>query len=58
MTYIVKPKLHHPKLPTNALGYTLDTVEEKPHAARPKAEGRSRGAQKAERKTAKAATTS
>ncbi len=22
MTYIVKPKLHHPKLPTNALGYT------------------------------------
>jgi len=22
MTYILKPKLHHPKLPTNALGYT------------------------------------
>jgi 2-oxoglutarate ferredoxin oxidoreductase subunit beta len=22
MTYITKPKLHHPKLPTNALGYT------------------------------------
>ncbi|HEX3864038.1 MAG TPA: 2-oxoacid:ferredoxin oxidoreductase subunit beta [Stellaceae bacterium] len=22
MTYIVKPKLHHPKLPTNALGFT------------------------------------
>ena len=22
MTYIAKPKLHHPKLPTNALGYT------------------------------------
>src|SRR6201997_4647582 len=22
MTYIVKPKLHHPKLPTNELGYT------------------------------------
>jgi len=22
MTYIVKPRLHHPKLPTNALGYT------------------------------------
>src|SRR5216684_7023837 len=22
MTYITKPRLHHPKLPTNALGYT------------------------------------
>src|SRR6266403_1152050 len=22
MTYLVKPRLHHPKLPTNALGYT------------------------------------
>src|SRR5881296_1629507 len=22
MTYIAKPRLHHPKLPTNALGYT------------------------------------
>jgi hypothetical protein len=43
---------------SNALGYTLDAVEEKPQAARPKAEGRSRGAQKAERKTAKAATKS
>jgi large subunit ribosomal protein L4 len=43
---------------SNALGYTLDTVEEKPHAARPKAEGRSRGAEKSERKTAKAAAKS
>jgi large subunit ribosomal protein L4 len=39
---------------SNALGYTLDTVEEKAQTARPKAEGKSRGAQKAERKTAKA----
>jgi len=22
MTYILKPKLHHPSLPTNALGFT------------------------------------
>ena len=22
MTYITKPRLHHPKLPTNDLGYT------------------------------------
>ena len=22
MTYITKPPLHHPKLPTNALGFT------------------------------------
>jgi large subunit ribosomal protein L4 len=43
---------------SNALGYTLDAVEEKPQAPRAKAEGRSRGAQKAERKTAKAATRS
>jgi large subunit ribosomal protein L4 len=43
---------------SNALGYTLDAVEEKPQAARPKAEGKSRGVQKAERKTAKAATKS
>jgi hypothetical protein len=40
---------------SNALGYTLDAVEEKPHAARPKAESRSRGAEKAERKTARVA---
>ena len=39
---------------SNALGYTLDTVEEKPRAARPKSESKSRGAEKAERKTAKA----
>ena len=41
---------------SNALGYELAVVEEKPRAARPKAESKSRGAQKAERKTAKAAT--
>ena len=41
---------------SNALGYTLDAVEEKPRAARPKAETKSRGAEKAERKTAKRAT--
>ena len=35
---------------SNALGYTLDTVEEKPRAARPKSETRSRGAEKAEAK--------
>jgi large subunit ribosomal protein L4 len=39
---------------SNALGYALETVEEKPRAARPKAEGKSRGAEKAARKTAKA----
>lgn len=39
---------------SNALGYQLDTVEEKPRAARPKSETKSRGAAKAERKTAKA----
>jgi large subunit ribosomal protein L4 len=43
---------------SNALGYTLDTVEEKPRAARPKPESKSRGAEKAQRKTAKAATKS
>ena len=42
----------------NALGYTLETVDEKPRAARPKSETKSRGAEKAERKTAKAATKS
>ena len=41
---------------SNALGYELATVEEKPRAARPKSETKSRGAEKAERKTAKAAT--
>jgi large subunit ribosomal protein L4 len=39
---------------SNALGYTLETVDEKPRAARPKSETKSRGAEKAERKTAKA----
>jgi large subunit ribosomal protein L4 len=41
---------------SNALGYELSAVDEKPRAARPKAETKSRGADKAERKTAKAAT--
>lgn len=27
MTYVAKPKLHHPKLPTNALGYTRRDYE-------------------------------
>ena len=27
MTYIVKPKLHHPKLPVNALGFTRRDYE-------------------------------
>ena len=27
MTFIPKPKLHHPKLPTNALGYTRRDYE-------------------------------
>ena len=35
---------------SNALGYTLDKVEEKPRAARPKSETKSRGAEKAEAK--------
>ena len=26
MTYIAKPKLHHPKLPTNALGFTHEEL--------------------------------
>ena len=39
---------------SNALGYTLETVDEKPRAARPKSETKSRGAEKAARKTAKA----
>jgi large subunit ribosomal protein L4 len=39
---------------SNALGYALDAVEEKPRAARPKSETKSRGAEKAARKTAKA----
>jgi hypothetical protein len=43
---------------SNALGYELAAVEEKPHAARPKSTTKSRGAEKAERKTAKAATKS
>jgi large subunit ribosomal protein L4 len=38
---------------SNALGYELSAVEEKPRAARPKSETKSRGAEKAERKTAK-----
>jgi large subunit ribosomal protein L4 len=41
---------------SNALGYELAAIDEKPRAARPKAETKSRGAEKAERKTAKAAT--
>jgi large subunit ribosomal protein L4 len=40
---------------SNALGYELAAIDEKPLAARPKAESKSRGAEKAERKTAKAA---
>ena len=39
---------------SNALGYELAAVEEKPRAARPKSETKSRGVEKAERKTAKA----
>jgi len=39
---------------SNALGYELAAVDEKPRAARPKSETKSRGAEKAERKTAKA----
>jgi hypothetical protein len=41
---------------SNALGYELAAVEEKPRTARSKPESKSRGAEKAERKTAKAAT--
>ena len=43
---------------SNALGYQLDAVEEKPRAARPKPETKSRGKEKAERKMAKAETKS
>jgi large subunit ribosomal protein L4 len=43
---------------SNGLGYELEAVEEKPRAARPKSETKSRGAEKAERKTAKAETRS
>jgi large subunit ribosomal protein L4 len=43
---------------SNALGYELGAVEEKPRAARPKSETKSRGAEKVERKTAKAAAKS
>jgi hypothetical protein len=38
---------------SNALGYELSAVEEKPRAARPKSETKSRGTAKAERKTAR-----
>ena len=40
---------------SNALGYELSSVEEKPRTARPKAETRSRGAEKAEAKAEKSA---
>jgi large subunit ribosomal protein L4 len=40
---------------SNALGYTLDTVEEKPRAARPKSETKSRGAERAEAKAERGA---
>ena len=40
---------------SNALGYTLETVEEKPRAARPKSETKSRGAEKAEAKAERGA---
>ncbi|MGZ8867175.1 MAG: 50S ribosomal protein L4 [Thermoanaerobaculia bacterium] len=40
---------------SNALGYTLESVEEKPRASRPKAESKSRGAAKAEAKAEKSA---
>jgi large subunit ribosomal protein L4 len=40
---------------SNALGYTLDTVEEKPRTARPKSETKSRGAEKAEAKAERGA---
>ncbi len=43
---------------SNALGYELGAVEERPRAARPKSQTKSRGAQKAEHKTAKAAAKS
>jgi large subunit ribosomal protein L4 len=40
---------------SNALGYTLETVEEKPRTARPKSETKSRGAEKAEAKAERGA---
>jgi large subunit ribosomal protein L4 len=40
---------------SNALGYALDAVEEKPRAARPKGESKSRGAAKAEAKAERGA---
>jgi large subunit ribosomal protein L4 len=40
---------------SNALGYTLEGVEEKPRAARPKSETKSRGAAKAEAKAERGA---
>jgi large subunit ribosomal protein L4 len=40
---------------SNALGYALDTVVEKPQATRPKVEGKSRGAAKAEAKAERTA---
>jgi large subunit ribosomal protein L4 len=40
---------------SNALGYDLGTVEEKPRAAKPRAEGQSRGAAKAEAKAQRGA---
>ena len=40
---------------SNALGYALDSVEEKPRAARPKSETKSRGAEKAEAKAERGA---
>ena len=40
---------------SNALGYTLETVEEQPRAARPKSEAKSRGAEKAEAKAERGA---
>jgi large subunit ribosomal protein L4 len=40
---------------SNALGYQLDTVSEKPRAARPKSETKSRGAEKAEAKAERGA---
>jgi large subunit ribosomal protein L4 len=41
---------------SNALGYQLESVAEKPRAARPKPEGKSRGAAKAEARAEKSAT--
>jgi large subunit ribosomal protein L4 len=41
---------------SNALGYQLESVAEKPRAARPRPEGKSRGAARAEAKAEKSAT--